>query len=115
MGLSTASKRSNPKFRRPLHSGQIAVIELIYKYRFASGALLAHSLGIKHDPVLRERLSVLEAQKFIGRIYKSSYRLQGKPAVYYVLPRGLEVLRVQYEATNKGLGKSIDENIIKQS
>lgn len=87
-----------PKYRKQLNSDQITVLTLLYKFRFSSGELTANYLGKKRATDVYRRLRILEDQGLIAKRYEPSYRLQGKPAAYYLLPAGARKLQ---EASNK--------------
>lgn len=81
------------KKERKLNSRQVRVLELLYRYRFTTSKLLAKSENQKHLQVTRSRLATLEKQGYIGRRYDSSYKLLGKFAAYFLLPKGLQYLK----------------------
>lgn len=87
---------AGPKYRRPLNSNQIKVLELCYKFRFVSVDLLAELLG-KHRSSVYEGLYVLERQGYVGKRYDKTYRLAGKPASYYLASKGIRYLRENTE------------------
>jgi hypothetical protein len=77
-----------------LRKGQIAILELLYTYRFGSRELLAKSLGIRSGSSLYEKLEVLFRQGYIGKWYDSKkFRWQGLPVAYYLLPKGVQTLQ----------------------
>lgn len=81
------------KKERKLNKGQLAVLTLLYRYRFTTSELLAKFENQKHLQVTRSRLATLEKQGYIGKRYDSSYKLIGKFASYYLLPKGLRYLK----------------------
>ena len=81
------------KKERKLNKGQLAVLTLLYRYRFTTSELLAKFENQKHLQVTRSRLTNLEKQGYIGKRYDSSYKLAGKFAAYYLLPKGLRCLK----------------------
>jgi ATP-dependent Clp protease ATP-binding subunit ClpA len=64
-----------------------------FRYRFTTSELLAKFENQKHLQVTRSRLATLEKQGYIGRRYDNSYKLQGKFAAFYLLPKGLQYLK----------------------
>jgi hypothetical protein len=76
-----------------LRTGQIAILELLYKYRFGSRQLLANSLSINSGSSLYQKLEVLFKHGYIGRYYDTKLRLQGLPIAYYLLPKGVKTLQ----------------------
>jgi hypothetical protein len=81
-----------PPSNTALSSKQLAILHYLYRFRFSTSQLLATTLH-KHSETIRERLTTLLAEEYIGRRYKSEYHLLGKPAVYYLLPKGIKALR----------------------
>ena len=81
------------KKERKLNKGQLAVLTLLYRYRFTTSELLAKFENQKHLQVTRSRLTNLEKQGYIGKRYDGSYKLAGKFAAYYLLPKGLRYLK----------------------
>lgn len=84
---------NNPKYRRPLNSDQVETLELLYKFRFGSVDLLREYFNKSSRGLIFNRLKVLEDQGLITKRFDSSYRLQGKPAAYYLLPAGARILQ----------------------
>ena len=81
------------KHRKKLNTEQLEVLELLYKFRFGSNDLIAQYFGKKNRSFVFKRLSILLDQGLIGKRFDSSYRIQGKPAAYYLLPPGARVLQ----------------------
>ncbi|HSW99551.1 MAG TPA: replication-relaxation family protein [Patescibacteria group bacterium] len=85
--------KSEQKHRKKLNTEQLEVLELLYKFRFGSNDLIAQYFGKKDRSFVFKRLSILQDQGLIGKRFDSSYRIQGKPAAYYLLPAGARVLQ----------------------
>lgn len=81
------------KRRRKLNAEQLEVLELLYKFRFGTNDLLAQYFGKKDRSFVFKRLSILLEQGLIGKRFESSYRIQGKPAAYYLMPSGARILQ----------------------
>lgn len=81
-----------PKYRRPLNSEQIKVLQLLYRFRFATSDLVAEYFGKQGGVFVYNRLSVLHKQGLIGKRFDKRYRLAGRPAAYYLLPAGARKL-----------------------
>ena len=90
-----------PKYRRPLNHYQIQLLQTLYKFRFATTYLIANSQGSKHPRVITSRLKILLDQDYIGRNYDNSYKIKGKPAIYYLRPNGIRYLRLQSYSNKK--------------
>jgi hypothetical protein len=89
--------KSEQKHRKKLNAEQLEVLELLYKFRFGSNDLIAQYFGKKDRSFVFKRLSILLEQGLIGKRFDSSYRIQGKPAAYYLTPAGARVLQEQHE------------------
>jgi len=85
--------KSEPKHRKKLNAEQLEVLELLYKFRFGSNDLIAQYFGKKNRSFVFKRLSILLEQGLIGKRFDSSYRIQGKPAAYYLTPTGARMLQ----------------------
>lgn len=92
---------NNPKYRWPLNDEQLEVLELLYKFRFGSNNLIAEYFGKKQRGFVFKRLKILQEQGFIGKRFDSSYRMQAKPAAYYLLPAGARKLQERREPNDK--------------
>ncbi len=95
------------KHRKELSSSQIAVVELLFKYRFGSVELLRSSLSLQTNAGLYRKLAILINKGYVGKRYDSRYKIVGKPAAYYLSPKGLSELRKLPKH------ESIDDNLIK--
>lgn len=79
--------------RSVLKQGQIDILELLYKYRFGSRQLVADSLGIKAGSSLYDKLNVLIKHGLVAKRHEKRLKLQGIPAAYYLIPKGLRTLQ----------------------
>ena len=86
---------TKPAHHRPLNTHQIKLLILLYKFRFATAQLITTNQSSKYTQVIQGRLQLLLDQVYIGRNYDSSYKIQGKPATYYLLPEAIRYLKVQ--------------------
>ena len=87
----TISKQ--PKYRRPLNDKQILLLKLFYKFRFITVGLLQSAQGHKYQATHNDRLRVLYDQKYIGRHYNDTYRIDRRYAEYFILPDGINALK----------------------
>jgi hypothetical protein len=81
-----------------LNQKQIALLHLIYRFRYATTDLVAQYQGNKAATTVYPRLQYLTEKGYIGRRYEPNYRLEHKSAVYYLLPDGLRILSRQPKA-----------------
>ncbi|HSX06303.1 MAG TPA: replication-relaxation family protein [Candidatus Saccharimonadia bacterium] len=81
--------KSEPRYRRPLTTEQVEILELLYKFRFATVVVLKeYFAGTNPGMDVFRRLARLEAQGFIGKRHLQDYQLLHKPVIYYLLPAG---------------------------
>src|SRR3990170_4920383 len=88
---------SESKRHNKLNTEQLAVLQLVYKFRFASSKQIAAYQQKKSAKTIQKRLKILEDQQLIAKRYDKSYKLKGKPAAYYLLPQGARALGAHTE------------------
>lgn len=71
---------------------QQRLLKLVYKFRFITAPLLAQLLKIRHDSAY-EALSTLLKQDLLVRVYKESWRIDRRPAYYYLSKKGVTTIR----------------------
>lgn len=81
------------KRRRKLNDEQLEVLRLLHKFRFGTNDLFAQYFGKKDRSFVYKRLSILQERGFVGKRFDASYRLQGKPAAYYLTPDGARAIQ----------------------
>lgn len=84
--------KSEPKYRKKLNGEQLAVLNLLYTFRFAGSEHIAKYQKKPNSKHVQKRLRILEDQEYIAKRYDKSYKLKGKPAAYYLLPKGARAL-----------------------
>ncbi len=99
------------KFRRPLNDKQLEVLRLLYCYRFGTSKCIAQYLGSRDIKVLQKKLKVLEDQSLIGKRYEKAYKLQGKPAEYYLTPKGARLLMKRTDSKTRAVEKVTEQGI----
>jgi len=104
---------SNVKYRRSLNSQQIDVLVWLFKFRFSTSKQIAVGLGRSEASYkgIQKKLQILEEQGFIGKRYDKAYKLQGRPAEYYLMPKGARQLeRSKPKTTNEWAIKTLYRN-----
>lgn len=84
--------KPEPKYRKKLNEEQVAVLQLLWRFRFASSIQIAKYQEKPSNKHVQKRLKILEDQDLIAKRYDKSYKLQGKPAAYYLTPNGARML-----------------------
>jgi len=88
---------SEPKYRKKLNTEQLDVLELLYRFRFASSKQIAVYQQKQASKAVSKRLKILEDQGLISKRYDKSYKLRGRPAAYYLPPAGARTLETTTE------------------
>jgi hypothetical protein len=81
-----------PTHRKQLNIDQLRVLSLLHRFRFASSRQIASYSFKKTEKSIQKRLKILENRGLIAKRYDKSYKLRGKPAAYYLLPKGARAL-----------------------
>ena len=102
---------AEPKYRRPLNLEQVAVLDWLYKVRFSSSKQIAKYLRKPNQKTIQNKLQILEERSFIGKHYGKSYKLAGRPAEYFLTPKGARVLEIAKPDTiNQWTTKALYKN-----
>jgi hypothetical protein len=98
--LSHANLQIN--HRKNLNEKQTELLIALYKFRFGTPELISQYMeqSLRYTNV---RLKILLDQEYIARNYNSSYKLTHKPATYYLLPKSIGVLKLNFDLDPKGL------------
>mgnify|MGYP001385415946 CR=1 FL=1 len=106
-----STNNSEAKYRRPLNDQQVTVLHSLYWYRFCTSKQLALSLNKNSHKTIQNKLQILEAQDLIGKRYDKSYKLAGRPAEYFITPKGARALeKAKPDTTNTWTTKSLYKN-----
>lgn len=71
---------------------QQKVIKLLFKFRFISAQLLGQVMGISR-PGAYQALEVLVEKKLVEKVYREDYRIDRKPAYYFLNKSGVTTVR----------------------
>ena len=71
---------------------QLEILNLLYRFRFTTAELISKTTNT-NIRIINQRLKLMTELKYIGRHYTSDYRIQRKPAVYYMLEDGIGELK----------------------
>ena len=86
-----------------INQQQLRMLSYIYKFRFVSTKQLQVILAKKQVQQIQQRLNLLLQRQYVGRNFTNLDRLTGRYASYYLLPKGMKVLKhyaAQSQATN---------------
>lgn len=82
------SDESNQK----LTGQQQRILKLLFKFRFVSAGLLADVMGIRREGVYQV-LEQLVSRGLVTKVYKEQWRIDRKPAYYYLNKSGVTITR----------------------
>ena len=71
---------------------QQRVLKLLFKFRFVSAQLLAQVMGIRRESVYQV-LEYLVRKDLVTKIYSNEFRIDRKPAYYYLNKSGVTMVR----------------------
>lgn len=77
---------------KKLTAQQQYVLKLLFKFRFVSAGLLADVMGIR-KPSIYQVLEQLVENRLVAKVYESSFRIDRKPAYYYLNKTGTTTVR----------------------
>lgn len=75
-----------------LSSQHQRVLKLLFKFRFISAQLLAQVMGISR-PGVYQVLELLVEKGLVSKVYEKEFRIDRKPAYYYLNKQGVTVVR----------------------
>lgn len=75
-----------------LTTKQRSILNLLYRFRFATSEQLSQTLGITKS-TMNKRLKLLVELNYVGRKFEPEYHLLRKHASYFLLPEGTKVLK----------------------
>jgi DNA-binding MarR family transcriptional regulator len=75
-----------------LTNQQIRFLKLLYKFRFVNATTLAGVIGIRSDTAYKV-LEALVKLELVVKVYKKEYRIDRKPAYYYLNKAGVTQVR----------------------
>jgi len=83
----------NKTYVRSLNNNQYKLLTAIYSFRFSTRLLLSEYCGVPNNTSFYSRLQILQKHEYIAARYDKAYRLAGREAEFYLLPKGLRALR----------------------
>lgn len=111
MSDSVDKTEARVKYRRPLNKQQLRTLFVLYWYRFCTSKQIAVSLKRSDPKGIQNKLKILEDQGLISKRYYKSYKRAGRPAEYYITPKGARALeKAQPDTTNPWATKSLYKN-----
>ncbi len=83
---------STPTSHYALTTKQLAILNLLYRFRFTTSQQLAQSTNTNKD-IINKRLKLMMELNYIDRKFEPEYHLLRKHATYYLLPDGIKALK----------------------
>src|SRR5689334_17946866 len=74
---------------------QLEILRLFYRFRFLTSNHLSIMLDLNrtNPNQIHQRLQILIKNKYLDRHYDGKYKIQGKPAEYYLVEDGIKALK----------------------
>lgn len=92
--MTTSTQQpASPQQRKPLNDNQLNILQLLYRFRFATIDLITEYLNKNDRTGIYKRLKGLCDQEYIGRNFKASNYQGGQAATYYLMQKGIKELR----------------------
>lgn len=76
-----------------LNNNQKHILMLIYKFRFITIPLLTTYQNLKQETTILRTLRILEEKGYIHRKYEPIYKIDRKPAIYWLTAKGVAVFK----------------------
>ena len=110
---------TTPKYRRPLNKSQTEILQILYKFRFATTELILQYQELHSPFYTYKRLANLVEQEYITRNYNGTYKIHGKQANYYLLKKGIRTLLSDSDLNHRALkgmyrDSSVSDNFIER-
>lgn len=83
---------NTPTKHYALTKKQQEILNLLYRFRFATAELISKTTNT-NIRIINQRLKLMVELQYIGRNYNSDYRIQRKPAIYYMQENGVNELK----------------------
>ena len=87
------NNQSIPK--TPITQKQLAILILIYRYRFLNRSHIQKLLNHKDPRRIKTWLKDLTEKQYVHRIYTHTFGANAKPAVYYLALKSRQILKTQ--------------------
>lgn len=71
---------------------QVRFLKLLYKFRFVNAPELAKVLQLRNDNTYKV-LELLKEKGLVSKVYKKEYRIERKPAYYFLSKTGVTTIR----------------------
>lgn len=81
---------------------QQRLLKLVYKFRFITAPLLAKLLSIRHDTAFNALQSLYKLE-LLERRYEQSWRIDRRPAYYYLSKKGVTTVKKLLELKDGGV------------
>jgi hypothetical protein len=103
----TTKTRANKK----LNDQQIEILQILYKFRFATTELIVQYQELESAKYTHTRLKLLIDKEYIARKYDGQYKIHGKHAIYYLLPKGIRTLKEDKDLNTQALNGMYKDGI----
>lgn len=94
-------KRKEKQEERKLRTKQLDLLYVVFSFRFATANHLADYFNQNVLGGARRRLEEMRHAGYLDRFYDGDYKIQGKPAEYYLTPSAAPILRAAFSRISK--------------
>lgn len=95
--------------KKQLTKQQQRLLTLVYKFRFITTPLLAKLLSIRKDTAY-ELLQTLHTLELLDRVYEQSWRIDRKPAYYYLSKQGVTTVKKLLELQDRAVNSLYNDH-----
>lgn len=95
--------------KKQLTKQQQRLLTLVYKFRFITTPLLAKLLSIRKDTAY-ESLQTLHELELLNRVYEQSWRIDRKPAYYYLSKQGVTTVKKLLELQDRAVNSLYNDH-----
>lgn len=95
--------------KKQLTKQQQRLLTLVYKFRFITTPLLAKLLSIRKDTAY-ELLQILHTLELLDRVYEQSWRIDRKPAYYYLSKQGVTTVKKLLELQDRAVNSLYNDH-----
>jgi hypothetical protein len=103
-----------PRPRKHLTEQQTEILQILYKFRFATIELIVQYQELDSSKYTHTRLKILLEKKYIGRNYDGHDKIHGNPATYFLLANGIRALKEDPDINTKALNGMYKEGAVKE-
>ena len=95
------SKNNKVKNEKKLAKKQLALLKLVYRFRFVNSKQIARYFNQSYISAANSQLTQLYERGYLGKRHDGTYRIQGRPAEYYLATKSRAILKSELDVVSK--------------